>query len=122
MKPKHTPIERIFAATRYSKQGLTATFKTEAAFRQELGLFILFLPLLLLLPLPLTMKMILLAVNTLVLLCELLNSAIEAVIDMVSPEYHELAKKGKDAGSAAVFVSLMLALVLWSTAIASLFL
>ncbi len=121
MKPQHSSLGRIIAATKYSKNGLIATFRDEAAFRQELSLYLIFLPLLILLPFSLLMKMLLLLANTLVLICELLNTSIEAVVDMVSPDYHDLAKKAKDCGSAAVFSSLILSLALWITAACSLF-
>ena len=79
-------------------------------------LFLLLLPILFILPVPLSFKVTLLAVNSLVLIVELLNSAIEAVVDMTSPEYHDLAKRAKDMASASVFISLLLAIAAWSIA------
>ena len=108
---------RIWYATRYSLNGLRLAVTQEAAFRQELCLYIVLLVVLFFLPLPLVFKCVLLLANTIVLLVELLNSAIESIIDMTSPDYHELAKKGKDLGSAAVFISLALVVVLWLYAI-----
>lgn len=108
---------RIVSACHYSKEGLVFAFKGEAAFRQEVILYLLFLPLLYLLPLALTFKLVLLLANTNILIVELLNSALEAVVDLVSPQYNLLAKKAKDMGSAAVFTSVMLALTLWCIAL-----
>lgn len=117
-KPKpQKGLMRIWYATRYSMNGLRLAVTQEAAFRQELCLYIVLLVVLFFLPLPLVFKCVLLLVNTIVLLVELLNSAIESIIDMTSPDYHELAKKGKDLGSAAVFISLALVVVLWLYAI-----
>ena len=117
-KPKpQKGLTRIWYALQYSLNGLQTAITQEAAFRQELCLYIVLLVVLFFVPLPLIFKGVLLLVNTIVLLVELLNSAIESIIDMTSPDYHELAKKGKDLGSAAVFISIALAVVLWLTAI-----
>ena len=79
------------------------------------------LPVIFLLPLPALYKVLLVAANTLVLIVELLNSAIEAIVDMVSPEYNAFAKRAKDMGSAAVLLSIMLAGFLWVIAVFSTF-
>ena len=121
MKPQQSSLRRIIHATIYSKQGLQTAFKSEAAFRQELFLFVLLLPVMYFLPVSLEMKLLLLSVNTFVLITELLNSAIEAAVDLSSPGFNEFAKNAKDIGSAAVFIALLLAAILWSTAIASIF-
>ncbi|MBB5347148.1 diacylglycerol kinase [Desulfoprunum benzoelyticum] len=121
MKANKTGIARILAAFTYSADGISAAFRHEAAFRQESLLYVLLLPLLYFLPLPLLFKGLLLAVNTLVLIVELLNSAIESVVDLVSPEYNIYAKRAKDMGSAAVLFSLLLALVLWVLAFVDIF-
>lgn len=113
---KNTGIPRVIAAFFYSIAGLRATFRQEAAFRQELVLYLLLLPLLFLLPLPIWLKCILFMANTAVLIVELLNSAIEAVVDMVSPDYHLLAKQAKDMGSAAVFLTLIMTGLFWAYA------
>ena len=118
---KKTGIARIIAACRYSIDGLVATFKNEAAFRQELFLFALQLPVLFFLPTTPFMKALLLCANTLVLIVELLNSAIEAIVNLASPEYHNLAKHAKDMGSAAVMISIILTLCLWGYAILTIF-
>lgn len=114
---KNKGIARILAAFRYSANGLQATFNNEEAFRQEVILFIVFLPLIYYLPVSPVFKALLFLVNTLVLVVELLNSAIEAIVDLASPDYHDLAKRAKDMGSAAVMTTVFLALILWGYAI-----
>jgi len=104
---------RFFFAFRYSVNGLQEALRNEAAFRQEVLLFLLFLPVIFYLPVTQSLKSILLIGNTLVLIIELLNSAIEAIVDLTSPQYHDLAKRAKDMGSAAVMVSISLAITLW---------
>ncbi len=122
MKANKTGIARIFAAFSYSADGLGAAFRHEAAFRQELALYVLLLPLLYLLPVSLPFKCLLFSANTLVLIVELLNSAVESVVDLVSPDYNIYAKRAKDMGSAAVLLSLIIAAGLWASAVGSLFL
>jgi diacylglycerol kinase (ATP) len=107
-------LQRIWRATFYSVDGFRAALKHEHAFRQELLLCALLLPLALWLPL-LPMERAMLIVSLLiVLIIELLNSAIEAVVDRVSLENHELSKRAKDFGSAAVFLSLTIVVVAWA--------
>lgn len=119
MKANKTGLSRIVAAFFYSADGLRTTFNNEAAFRQELFFYIVLLPILYFLPISLEFKYLLFSVNTLVLIVELLNSAVEAVVDLVSPNYNTYAKQAKDMGSAAVMLSVSLALVLWGCAILS---
>jgi len=69
------------------------------------------------LPLSVLFKSVLFFANTVVLIVEMLNSAIEAIVDMISPDYHHLAKQAKDMGSAAVLVSIALAIALWLCAV-----
>lgn len=116
---KKTGFSRVTAAFFYSLSGLQAAFLKEAAFRQELILFLILLPVIIFLPVTSVFKCVLLLANTIVLIAELFNSAIEAVVDMVSTDFHPLAKTAKDIGSAAVLVSILLSLSLWVTAIAS---
>jgi diacylglycerol kinase (ATP) len=97
---------RVIRALQYSEQGLRSAWRDEAAFRQELILILLLTPLTLWLGLPLLDTVLLLALMGLVLVAELLNSGIEAIVDMASPDIHHLAGKAKDCGSAAVLVSL----------------
>ena len=119
---KKTGLARLWAAFINSLNGLRFAVKNEEAFRQEIVLYVLLLVLLFFLPISLLFKIILFIANTIVLLVELINSAIEAIVDMVSPEYNELAKYAKDLGSAAVLISLILAIALWGLAVYSIFL
>ncbi|QUM79230.1 diacylglycerol kinase [Moritella sp. 5] len=112
-KPGYTGLTRIIKATGYSWQGLRAAFKYESAIRQELLLLIIFTPIALLLNVSHVDKILLVASLVLVLIVELLNSAIEAVVDRIGTEHHELSGRAKDIGSAAVFVSLCLAVFIW---------
>lgn len=118
MKPGRKGLARIIAAAGYSLNGLKTCFVNEAAFRQEAVLFALLLPILFLLPVSGVMKIVLLLANTLVLIVELLNSAIEAIVDKASPEFSDLAKRAKDMASAAVLLSLLAAGSAWTAAIA----
>ena len=102
-------------ATRYSAQGFVYAWRNEAAFRQEVGLTLLLLPLALWLGRSGTERLMLIGCCLLVLIVELLNSGIEAMIDRVSDEEHELSGRAKDLGSAAVFVSLVLVAAVWGT-------
>lgn len=110
-------LSRVWRALGYSLDGLRACYRNEEAFRQEIILFTLLLPVLIILPVSLQFKLILLLCNSLVLIVELLNSAIEAIVDKVSPEFNQLAKRAKDMGSAAVLLSLVLAACAWSAAL-----
>jgi len=106
-------MARILAAFFYSLDGLCCAFRNEEAFRQEALLFLFLLAVIFFLPVALSIKLGLLAANSLVLIVELLNSAVEAVVDMASPDYHILAKRAKDMGSAAVLLSLLVAGSVW---------
>lgn len=110
---KKTGLARIVAAFGYSMNGLRRSWKTEAAFRQESMLAILMVPAALWLGNTAVQKSLLILVVLLVLVVELLNSAIEAAIDRIGPEQHELSGYAKDAGSAAVFVSLCAVGIVW---------
>jgi len=98
---------------RYSAAGLRAAWRDEAAFRQELAVCALLVPLALWLPLPPTERLMLIGCLVLVLVAELLNSAIEAAVDRTGTEPHLLSKKAKDLGSAAVMLALLLAATTW---------
>lgn len=111
---------RLVAAFSHSRDGLHAAFFREAAFRQELVVLAVAGVGLWLLPLSAFWKALLFVSSAGVLAIELLNSAIEAVVDLIAPEYHELAKLAKDLGSAAVFVALAATAVLWIWALSSL--
>jgi len=111
--PTKTGIVRIWAAFFYSLYGLRFAISSEAAFRQEACIVVIVSVALLFLPLSFVWKGLLFFATTAVLVVELLNSAIESIVDMASPEYHVLAKRAKDLGSAAVLVSIVFAVVLW---------
>lgn len=97
----------------YSVEGLKAAYEHEDAFRQEVLLAVLLIPLAFFLPNPGLGKALMIASVLLVLIVELLNSAVEATVDRVSLEHHQLAKRAKDIGSAAVMVSLANVVVVW---------
>ena len=107
-------LKRIFSAFFYSVDGLKAAWKHEHAFRQELVLFIIGTVIALVLRISAFEKLVLIAVLTLVLIVELINSAIEAVVDRVSLERHPLSKNAKDFGSGAVLLSCLLAAATWT--------
>ncbi len=105
---------RILNAARYSLGGLLTAVREEHAFRQELMVVVPACVLALLLPLRPLEKLLLVAVLVLVLIVELLNSAVEAAIDRISLERHPLSKNAKDYGSAAVALALALACATWA--------
>ena len=106
---------RIVRSARYSIQGVVATAKAEEAFRIELLLALFLVPLALLLGETGVEKVLLAGSVLLVLIVELLNSAIETVVDRFGPEQNELSGRAKDQGSAAVMVSLLTVVLTWST-------
>lgn len=108
-----TGIARVVNACGYSLQGLSAAFRNEQAFRQEALLVALLIPLALWLDVSGLAKAALIGSLILVLIVELLNSAIEAAVDRISLDRHALAKRAKDMGSAAVFLSLVNAGLIW---------
>lgn len=110
---KKRGFARLRAATVYSVEGLRACFASEEAFRLEIMLAVVLTPLAFWLGDSPAERGLLLVAIVLVLLVELLNSAIEAVVDRIGLEYHALSKKAKDIGSAAVFISLVAFVVLW---------
>ena len=107
-------VRRIAAALRYSIAGLRSAWKHEHAFRQEVMVIVPAALAALLLPVPAMEKLLLLASMVLVLVVELLNSAIEAVVDRVSLERHPLSKNAKDFGSAAVMLAVLLSAACWA--------
>lgn len=104
---------RIVRALRYSLQGLGAACRHEAAFRQELALAVVLMPLGLWLGNGTIEKLLLCGVLVLVLILELVNSAIEALADAISTDHHPLLGRAKDIGSAAVLLALLLATCCW---------
>jgi diacylglycerol kinase (ATP) len=107
-------LRRVVKAFGYSTSGLYAAYRNEAAFRQEVLLAAVMIPLALLLPASGTGKALMIGSVMLVLVVELLNSAIEAVVDRVSLEHHALAKRAKDIGSAAVMLALVNVPITWA--------
>ncbi len=106
-------LKRIAGAFFYSMEGFKAAWKGEHAFRQELAVMVVATVVALWLPVPALHKLLLIGVFVLVLVVELLNSAIEAVVDRVSLERNPLSKNAKDFGSAAVFLTFSLAAATW---------
>ena len=119
MKPPESPhkgktgIRRIWNALFYSVDGIRAAYRHEDAFRQEVLLALVLLPLALFMPTSGIGKALLMGSVLLVLIVELLNSAVEATVDRISLENHRLAKRAKDIGSAAVFLSLTNVVIVW---------
>jgi len=110
---KKTGMRRIINAAGYSLLGLKAAWRTEAAFRQEIILVAILSPLALVLGKNGVERALLIGVCLVVVIAELLNSAVEAVVDRIGPEQHPLAGAAKDLGSAAVFVSLLMVVLVW---------
>ncbi|MEQ1557542.1 MAG: diacylglycerol kinase [Methyloglobulus sp.] len=106
-------LKRILNACVFSYYGYKATWEHEEAFRQEVMLFVVTTPLALWLGNTTVEKLLLVGSMVLVLLVELLNSAVEAVVDRVGLEHHELSGRAKDIGSAAVNLSLVWAAITW---------
>jgi diacylglycerol kinase (ATP) len=114
-KPGNTGIMRLIRATRFSAQGFAHAWRHEAAFRQELTGGLVMAPIGLWLGTTVYERLLLIGCLLLVLIAELLNSAVEATIDRFGEEHHELSGRAKDLGSAAVFVALFLVVLVWST-------
>ena len=106
-------LTRIVRAFGYSMQGLSAALRHEAAFRQELMLAVVLLPLGVWLGETGVERVLLAGSWLLVMIVELLNSAVEATVDRFGPERHELAGRAKDIGSAAVLLTIVLAVLVW---------
>ena len=106
-------VRRLLNAVRYSLQGLAAAFRHEEAFRLELLFAAVLVPAAFFVPVSGTGRALMIASVLLVLVIELINSALEAAVDRISLENHLLAKRAKDLGSAAVFLSLANAAAVW---------
>ena len=113
-----TDVGRIVRAGSYSMSGLRAALKKEAAFRQEVILFAILAPIGLWLGRNGVERSLLVGSLLIVLIVELLNSAIEATVDRVSKKYHKLSGRAKDMGSAAVYIALLQVLVVWALILA----
>ncbi|EOA8958001.1 diacylglycerol kinase [Vibrio harveyi] len=112
-KPGNTGLARVIKAAGYSAKGLKAAFKHEAAIRQELAMLVLAIALVCVFDLSVVERILMLGVVVLVFIVELINSAIEAVVDRIGVEHHELSGRAKDIGSAAVMVALFFAGFTW---------
>ena len=108
-----TGLTRLINALRYSIAGLKAAYRHEDAFRQEVWLAVVLVPLALFLPAGAIGKALMIGSVLLVLIVELINSAIEATVDRVSLDHHRLAKRAKDIGSAAVLIALLNVVAVW---------
>ncbi|OCG60552.1 diacylglycerol kinase [Gilliamella sp. GillExp13] len=110
---KSTGLLRILKATKYSLKGLRSAIKHEAAFRQELILLVVAYIVVMLIDFSIYERILLLGSIGVVMITELINSAIECVVDRIGSERHDLSGRAKDYGSAAVFLSLLLTIILW---------
>ena len=119
MKSTGIGPRRVLDALRYSRDGILGTWREEMAFRQEVYAAIVLLPTACFLPVPLLHKALLVCAVLLVMMVELVNSSLEAVVDLASPQLHPLAKRAKDAGSAAVFFSVIIATIAWIAVLAT---
>lgn len=113
-KPGNTGIRRIVNAAKYSAKGFGHAWRYEAAFRQEVALTVLLVPAAIWLGQTTVETVLLISCCFLVLVVELLNSAVEAAIDRFGGEHNVLSGRAKDLGSAAVFVSLVIVALVWS--------
>jgi len=109
-KPKYT----LFKNASYAWDGLVHALKTETSFKIEVAIALVFFPLLYLLPFELIYKLVLLVTYFMIMVAELLNSAVENVVDLVTQEIHPLAKAAKDIGATAVLFTVILHLLCWS--------
>lgn len=112
-KPGKTGVARVIDAFGYSMKGFAAAWKFEAAFRQEVTLGLILIPAAFWLATTHIELILLIASVFWVLMAELANSSVEAVVDRTGSERHELSGRAKDIGSALVFVSLMLLVIVW---------
>ncbi|ALO45777.1 diacylglycerol kinase [Pseudohongiella spirulinae] len=113
MKSPATGIKRLFYATLFSARGLKALWQGEAAFRQEVALVLLLTPVIIWVNVSPAERALLVISLLVILITEMLNSAIEAVVDRIGDDYHPLSGKAKDIGSAAVLFSLIGAALTW---------
>ena len=107
-------LTRAIHAAKNSWHGLIFAYQEESAFRQELVLLLVLSPIAILLPVGLFEKALMICSLIMVLVIELLNSSVEAAIDRISFEHHDLSKRAKDFGSAAVMLALLIAFVIWA--------
>jgi len=110
-------LVRVWKALQYSLAGLNHAARYEPAFRQEIVLTCVMIPLACVIPVSTLLKLFLITAHLIVLIVELLNTAIECVVDKVCPEYDPLVKQAKDMGSAAVLLSLVILALVWAVAL-----
>ena len=108
-KPKYS----LFTNTKYALQGLVDLIKTESSFKLEILVLFISIPIIIFIDKSMIEKLFLFSSIMVILVIEAMNGAVERIVDLVSPEYNELAGKAKDAGSAAVFIAISLAVVVW---------
>ena len=108
-KPKYT----LFKNASYAWDGLVHAVKTETSFKIELAIAVIFFPLVYFMPFELIYKLVLVVTYFIIMIAELLNSAVENVVDLVTTEIHPLAKAAKDIGATAVLFSVVLHLLCW---------
>ena len=111
--PKRKGMARLLAAARYSYAGLRSAFASEEAFRLEVWALLVLTPLAWWLGEDGVERALLIGVLLLLMIIELLNTAVEAVVDRIGPEYHDLSRQAKDVGSAAVFLGMLLVALVW---------
>lgn len=121
MKPGERGLTRLISATRYSWLGMQAAWRHEAAFRQEVMVATIGIPLALYLARDIADFLFLSLPLLLLILAELANSAIEAVVDRIGNEHHELSGRAKDMGSAVVFMAILIVCLSWITVVGSFF-
>ena len=107
-------LQRLINATHYSMKGFAAAYRHEAAFREEVLLSAVLIPAALLLRLPAVESVLLIGSVLLLMLVEILNSGLEAVVDRIGPEIHPLSGRAKDLGSAAVFIAIVILCTTWA--------
>ena len=122
MKPGEKGLARMISATRYSWLGIKAAWRHEAAFRQEVTIAVIGLPLAIWLARDGVEFLLLVVPLLLLLLAELVNSAIEAVVDRFGGELHELSGRAKDMGSAAVVIAIVITGLSWVTILGDIYL
>ena len=118
-RPRLTDLNRLVRAARYSLAGLKAAWQREAAFRQEVAASMVLLPLALLVGRTWTQRALLIFSWLAVLVVELVNSAVETVVDRIGPEEHPLSGRAKNLASAAVMLSLVGAALVWAMVLAA---
>lgn len=114
LPPKKKGLPRLFAAARYSMAGLRSAFGSEEAFRLEVAGLVLLTPLALWLGESAMERVLMIGSVLLLLIVELLNTAVEAVVNRVGLEFHELSREAKDIGSAAVFLAMAMVALVWA--------